>query len=32
MRIESVIDEWRRMVLAYDREAAALRSGHGPHP
>ena len=30
MRIESVIDEWRRMVLAYDREAAALRSGHGP--
>ena len=27
---ESAIDEWREKVLAYDREATALRSGHGP--
>ena len=30
MTSESAIDEWRQKVLAYDREAAALRSGHGP--
>ncbi len=31
MNVQSVFDEWRQKVLAYDREAEALRSGHGPN-
>ena len=30
MSSQSVIDGWREKVLAHDREAAAIRTGHGP--
>ena len=31
MSPDLVIDQWREKVLAHDREAATLRSGHGPN-
>ncbi len=30
MTIQSAIDAWRARIIAHDREAAAIRSGHGP--
>lgn len=30
MTTQSAIDAWRERIIAHDREAAAIRSGHGP--